>query len=392
MAKRKKNRPGLQPFIPGSDLTRRAARRERRSAARLKFGEAQRDLAERRRSSQQAEQNIGNWYEQYQRDVAAAQNTVANIYSGANAQVAQLQANQGDPRSGLDAARLTGQAAAQAASTGAQAANARRSLAGSFGAMLATQGAANQAQLVNQGVIGGRSRVQALEDEMRRRRDLDEQRTDLKREKGDFKRLYRSEQLDRERKYGLERAAFGLDQFEARTDAANARRDDRRAARENRRERLEKRREDVYGMPRAEYEALSRSEKLRAKAEWEAAGRAPSKGSDKGLTPAEQRARRKERRERRQDRRETWTTIETVRDLYRTYKAVKNDKGQSPTPAQVRARLIEEGYTADHITIAGAPIQSVWSPEQIAAAKRLGIKVPARNRPTGYSKGSGRPD
>jgi hypothetical protein len=78
--------------------------------------------------------------------------------------------------------------------------------------------------------------------------------------------------------------------------------------------------------------------------------------------------------------------VSRIQDLSRlvpTYSSMKDDEGNSPTPKQVEARLISEGYTAREIDVAKDLIRNKGrlSARGVAAAHELNIRVPSKWRP-----------
>lgn len=175
-------------------LTPRTLRREEEAAARLKYQPLERELAQR-------QVNIPSWFDQYKADVAARQQRMAEEATRIRAEV--------DAR-----------AAAQAPSSGSpeaqQAAEARRAQIQAFASNLGAQDVARGQYSTARQDVAEREKLAEL---LRAR----QQQTQLGQEKADFRLQYRTEARERERKYGLERQAFGLNVAKAETEARSKR-------------------------------------------------------------------------------------------------------------------------------------------------------------------------
>jgi hypothetical protein len=275
-AKKRRERQNLDWAV--QPLSYKDARQQVKADTRLRFGQVTDELKQR-------PQQIGNWFGQYQAQLKGIQQGVQQGYNQAIKEVDQRAAatqQSGQPIGNVDQSVLQ---------QSGQAGVVRRQGNDAFANLLTAQRQTQDSYFGARSDIGGRQQVQELLDTGRMRQEL-------KRDKGAFKASRLNELKESERRYKLERKAFGLSRYEAQVDAADKVADNDRAEREARRARRQKRREEqneeVFGMPRSEWQGLSRDEKLRVKAEWEAAGRAPS-DDESGAgrwTPVQRRANR----------------------------------------------------------------------------------------------------
>lgn len=243
-AKRRNATPGTRGWDPLQPLTGPSMRREVNAEAKLQYGPQFNQLDSERRISDQQSTNLQGWYKDYQAKVeqSAAQQAAYtkgfqdSAYSQANtaaatdtAQNQQLAQQQG--QSAAIRGTTVGPQVAQTAQAGVAA---RQAQGTAMGGVLAAQGQAQTGYL--QGKVGTAAgeAVQAQVDEQRRRGKIEQLSRELKSEMGQFKVKARGELRDTERKYALERQAFGLDVQKAANDQANTRADNRRQARSDR--------------------------------------------------------------------------------------------------------------------------------------------------------------
>jgi hypothetical protein len=172
------------------------------AAANLKYGDAQRNL-----QAQPARTN--DWFSQYQQAIAAAQTQQQANYAGANQTVTGLQQGLNNAAQQQWAGQQSDMAAS-AAQRGAtvdpalagqahNAANTRNDVTGAFGAMLASQGANENAALGNRKVTASQQGLEAqgVTQSALRQLLLD---------KGSFKQTYRDTELSNAAKTALENA------------------------------------------------------------------------------------------------------------------------------------------------------------------------------------------
>lgn len=211
-------------------LTPAKLAQEAETAGNLKYGQALRD-------SEQMSANLPNWYDTWKSEVAKAEaNTAAAWQQAAGATTAMQQslaagdtqrAAAADEAARKDAALRGASVDPSLAATSAQAQAARNQASSNFQALLGTQGAAQRGYLQNRLASVEPQKMAALSRESRRRSDLSSER-------GDYVSQYLADSRERERRYGLEQAAFGLDQVKAAQDAAADRSTARQAARDYR--------------------------------------------------------------------------------------------------------------------------------------------------------------
>jgi len=185
-------------------LTYGQLQRDTSAATGLKYGAASQALRGQVVQNEAQGARTADWYTQYQNAIAqaAAQQQAQN-----QAAVAGVQGLQ----QGLDASSMKAWAgqqaamAADAANRGAtvdpaladqahNASNIRNALTGSYGAMLASQGAAQQAGLSDRKVTAGQQGLEALRLNASQRADLANQRTAFEKEKGQFKTQFQQQE------------------------------------------------------------------------------------------------------------------------------------------------------------------------------------------------------
>jgi len=222
--------PGKQDqWNPLAPLTGQAMNQELEAATRLQFGETERELDFLRRQSLQHETNVGDWWGDYRREVASAeqrtrlgyQQAAAGVYAqGAAASGQDAATNAGVQGAAEQSAELRGAATDPSlAQEAGQAVSARQASVGTMGDLIAGQGANAGAYLANRGATASGIRAQARQDELRRRGEIDKERMGLVRKKGDYRTDFRNKARESERTYAAVQREFGLDQAEAQTDA-----------------------------------------------------------------------------------------------------------------------------------------------------------------------------
>jgi hypothetical protein len=245
----KKLRPA--PYNPLDPVTGKGLDRELDAALKLKYGGQERQLGAEERISRQQTANVGSWYDNYVKALIAAQTQTQAGYQQAQ-QGIYGQANAGATQDEAQRARLAQEAQQSAQLRGAtvnpevqaqaqQAAQANRALSSSFGGLVGTQGASEAAFAGTRRAAAGLSKVRALEDESRRARQIQALRRELATEKGSARYDLRRQLREEERKYALERQAFGLNVAKAEEDVRasqqrerNVRRGQRTVARSKR--------------------------------------------------------------------------------------------------------------------------------------------------------------
>lgn len=211
------------PFVPGGTLTNRDAARERTAATGLKYGSAERQITGQIADSQRFEtQQLPGWFADYQRILGEARKQAEQNTALAVGQVGQLGGDlaaastlkQGEINNAMTAdaaARGATYDAKTASDVAERASAARRALTSGFGAMLATQGAADRQRLIDAVPISQMRLGEEQATERGRRRKLTDEQLALAREKGDFGVNFMSDLRDKETKGALERAVFGAE-------------------------------------------------------------------------------------------------------------------------------------------------------------------------------------
>lgn len=196
-------------------------RSEVNAEAQLRFGPQERELQFQRDQSAQFSQNLGGWYAQHVKDVQQAQRDQQVFQQGLLAGQNQAVTNAYQIDAQQQAPEGVNSGIAQ------QAAAARQQLGQAGTNMLAQQGSAQGTFLANQVNVAGQQGLQAQQDEMNRKRRLDQLAADLAADKGAFKVDARRQIQDTQHKQRLEDAAFGLDVSKERFDRRDARADNR---------------------------------------------------------------------------------------------------------------------------------------------------------------------
>lgn len=131
------------PVTPGSSLTQAQLASQTKAAIAEKYGPAQSQDQANLKSAQQFQQNQASWYQQYLAAAQANQTAVANSTTQANNEINALQGA---------TANLAGQSPG-ADQTSVNAAAVRSALLGSFGALVAGQGNAANANAINRAQV-----------------------------------------------------------------------------------------------------------------------------------------------------------------------------------------------------------------------------------------------
>jgi hypothetical protein len=207
-------------------LTPRTLNRELESSTRLRFGPEEQALDSQFRANAERQRLIPGWFQNYLDSIKQAE--ASRIQQHAQAQ-AEVQARSGQPDQ-----------FASGSQAGQQAQAARGASTANFQNLLTTQNLARGTYYSQLGVAGQGAQVQALQQNAGLARGLENDRRDLGRQKGDYKVTLKGQLRDKERQYGLERAAFGLKEYDARSDAAAKRSAARVNKAKSRRDQMEK--------------------------------------------------------------------------------------------------------------------------------------------------------
>jgi hypothetical protein len=226
-------------YDPLAPLTGKNLSRELNSATRLKYGPQEQQLAGETRISGVQQQRIGDYFGQYQRDLASAQAATQQAYQGAQQGVYQ-QANTAAGQDEAARQKLNQEQAQSAAIRGTsasvapeaqRAAQANRALSSSFGGLIGAQGAAAAGYAGSQRIAAAQQGVQAHQDESARGRQINALARQLAADKGDYRVQLRGQLRDSERTYALNQQAFGLDVSKAQAQAQHQARQDQNVRR-----------------------------------------------------------------------------------------------------------------------------------------------------------------
>lgn len=343
--------PRQAPYDPLAPLTGRLGQRELEAAAKLRYGEAEAQLAKERRISEQMMPRIGSWWEDYRQQVEQARQQGAAGYQQAagaiGAQAAGMQAQdlsaaqQAAQQQQLQAVGRGQTLSPEVQQQATQAAAARASSAGQQAGLVGTLGANLNALLAGRGATATGIKARELGAEYGRRRGIESEARRLTGEKGEYKVAERGKQREAERRYALEQKAFGLDVAELTQEAQEAaarQREQERArrlrARENRRRaRLTARGQNITVRGQnitAEQRAADRAARERAARE-----RAAS-GGPAAFTPTQVRASRK-------DFRKALTAARKAQTKNYTYKKFVNE-----APSSIDPLLVQVGWDVAH--------------------------------------------
>lgn len=235
-AKQKRQPATSRPVVPSNDplapLTGRGLRREVDALAQLQYGGQERELANQRAISQQAQANIPGWYQSYKDTLTGMQQAQQQAYQ-AGQQAAYSQANQMFAQQQGALQQQGQQAQADAAARGVtadasvqtqalQGASQNQAMGTAFGGLIGAQGASQNAiQGARVNAVAGQQ-LQAQNTELAQRRKIEQMAADLAADKGVFKVKARGDIRTSERTYDLNRKAFGLDVAEEQGDQEEA--------------------------------------------------------------------------------------------------------------------------------------------------------------------------
>jgi hypothetical protein len=252
-------------------------------------------------------------------------------------------------------------------------------------------------------------------------------------DKGDFRASYKNELRGQERQYGMDLDRLGIEAAAFNAELQGGRADQRRenqdfkaqygisrkkvldgiSPEEAKRMRQHQKAmgggsgsggggstgddpDKYYGMGRKWWKNASPAERLDARKRWEAAGRGEPSPPKKDTAAADRR--RENRREKRERTNEVLSRVETAIDEFKYYRKNPFDPDDDPetentqedgaTKRQALDLLRGTGdgkFTADELKVAMGILRwrkgnGTFKPAQIEAAKRLGIKLPAKYR------------
>ena len=227
----------FRPIVPGSAVTNKQLNRESKAAARIKYGPVTQAQRQQVGEAKAYQRDIGNYYDDYVKQVQAQSANVQQIGREAQAAVQGTQAGV----TGLAASDLTqmNQAATKdAAARGATpgdlaqmasgAAATRQALVGSFSAQQAATNAANSTYAGNRAnVVAPGQKLGAVAQAHGRVRQAKENLAETRREKGAFRFTYGQERKADEAKNVLAQKALGLDVLKTTAGIAADKRQDK---------------------------------------------------------------------------------------------------------------------------------------------------------------------
>lgn len=278
-----------RPVVEGSQLTNRMAGREAENAASVRYGPLEQQLNTQLQRSQQVQQAIPQWYEQYRQLIGTAQEGIRQGFQAAQQQQQALQAGAGQVagQGAIDQVnqqiqQLGGQVDPQNQQIAANAAAVRAGMAGNIGAVTAAQAANQNAYAQNLSANTPRHQIDSIMQELGREREIQADRGQLARERGAYRQTQRQGIRDREQRSVLERAAFNLDV--ANTAADNARADEQLDVSQRSQRRQEQQQElsgpgAKYGYTATQWRRMSTQERQRVIREFQA-----SRGRGQGGT------------------------------------------------------------------------------------------------------------
>ena len=196
-------------------------RREMNAATRLQFGDQQRQILGQQRASAARTQDLGDWFGEYQRQLASANQATTAGYQDAEARMAAraAQARQQDMTMN-DAAMAQARAdAAQrgvafdpsAFQQGGQAASFRQGQDNTLADLTALQGQNQAAYMNDKSRIGQGELINQRLAEAARARGYENDLVNLAKDKGAFRVDFRNKSRQQERDYMNQKAQMGLD-------------------------------------------------------------------------------------------------------------------------------------------------------------------------------------
>jgi hypothetical protein len=284
---RKTNARLRQPIVRGSSITERELAREARASMDVQFGGVEAQQKQALGESLGRERDVGSFYDNYLRQVAAHAQNVTNIGNTANTALTGMQGG----LTGLSAANLTqlqNPAVASAQARGMQAgdlsqmasnaAAVRQGLVGSFIANQAGVNAANQiAASGTANVVAPGQKLQAGAMERAKTQQVRQAQLDTAKERGAADVAFRAGRRADEAKQVLAMQTLGANVAENAADAALERRRIRETERSNRaRERSTAKTQaqkdlepNKYGIPAGEWRTMSTGARQKVIRDWE---------------------------------------------------------------------------------------------------------------------------
>jgi hypothetical protein len=225
------------PYDPLQPLGGKGFNQEVNQIVGAKYDPQQRELQSQQRISGANLQRTNDWYDQY-RATLAANNAQANQQAQQGVQGQQAQVNTAASQDEQNRQRLQAEQEASAKLRGAtidpgvqsqalQASQARRAIGNAGISQLQNRATANATYGSQMQNVAAGSKLQALNDEAARGRQLSKLGLDLASERGQYKGVVRGDLRDKERTYALNRQAYGLKAYQAQSQAQHQRAQDR---------------------------------------------------------------------------------------------------------------------------------------------------------------------
>lgn len=221
------------PIVPRSPITNRDLNQQTQAAVQMQYGPQDLALREQYQANTALQQNIPQWFQQYQDQLRQLEQGSQGAYDQAVQNMASLAFTQGSAAAQqsqqtiaqmqADAAQRGATLDPQAAQRAVQAQAVNNQNIGDQGRLLATLGFNQSSYLTNQGDIAARQQVQEMLNNAGRRRQLDQKGQQLAAEKGAFRTDFQAKARNTEQGNVLERALFGVKQQTADTQAKAAR-------------------------------------------------------------------------------------------------------------------------------------------------------------------------
>lgn len=196
-------------------------RREMNAATRLQFGDQQRQIQAQQRASAARSQDLGDWFGEYQRQLASANQATTQGYNDAESRIAARAAQARQADVAMNNAAIQ-QAQADAAARGVafdpsafqqagQAASYRQGQDNTLADLTAMQGQNQAAYMNDKSRIGQGELINQRLAEAARARGFENDLVNLAKDKGAFRVDFRNKSRQQERDYMNQKAQMGLD-------------------------------------------------------------------------------------------------------------------------------------------------------------------------------------
>jgi hypothetical protein len=349
--------------------------RDADKSADLRYGGQERALG-------QQEQQVPVYYQQYRDQLAGIQTGIKTGYDQAIKDVSDRAAvaNAADDKSRAATGQSMQKDAAQRGATvdpnllaaDARAQGIRNQGQQGFANLLTAQSAANG------GYYGG-LQASGSAAELGEKTRIGKEKQGVATEKGAYKSGYVTDARESERKYGLERSAFGLDVAKEQNDTAIATTKIRQDAKKRKADAKAKGQEvNKYGYTNEQWGRFSPSHRQRIQKQLGSTGSGATQKGSAGLTPkqkADAQAKRGKATQRIVDAESRWNMLKTKKYDF------GDGKPRAPTPSELKERMAtKEGFSPAEVHLALMwSSNKPWTAKDRATAKRLGIRLPKRN-------------